>query len=424
MNKIITKICALALLPMSMMAQDLDMSRTLRVDYIFSGDATRQEVSVSELTTFSGWDGRRHNLDVLPLKGFGQLTMTDARTGKVLYRHSFSTLFQEWLNSEEATHTRKAFENVFLMPMPKDSARIRVELQGNHDSLIVCYEHTVRPNDILIRSLDGMTPPPSRYIVRSGDPEEKIDVVMVAEGYTEAEMEDFYAKAEEAAQALFAHEPFKHLKDCFNIIAVALPSKDSGVSIPGKGVWKQTALGSQFDTFYSDRYLTTLNLRRLNDALVGIPYEHIIILANTDNYGGGGIYNSYTLSMTKHRYFRPVVVHEFGHSFGGLGDEYFYDDQYTQFYYPDAEPWEQNLTTLKDFGSKWADMVPKGTPIPTPATKKYAATVGAFEGGGYQSKGVYRPAQECRMKINDWPEFCPVCQRAIERLVEFYCPKK
>ena len=157
---------------------------------------------------------------------------------------------------------------------------------------------------------------------------------------------------------------------------------------------------------------------------MGIPYEHIIILANTDNYGGGGIYNSYTLSMTKHRYFRPVVVHEFGHSFGGLGDEYFYDDQYTQFYYPDAEPWEQNLTTLKDFGSKWADMVPKGTPIPTPATKKYAATVGAFEGGGYQSKGVYRPAQECRMKINDWPEFCPVCQRAIERLVEFYCPKK
>ncbi len=144
----------------------------------------------------------------------------------------------------------------------------------------------------------------------------------------------------------------------------------------------------------------------------------------SDNYGGGGIYNSYTLSMTKHRYFRPVVVHEFGHSFGGLGDEYFYDDQYTQFYYPDAEPWEQNLTTLKDFGSKWADMVPKGTPIPTPATKKYAATVGAFEGGGYQSKGVYRPAQECRMKINDWPEFCPVCQRAIERLVEFYCPKK
>lgn len=424
MKRLITKAIALALLPISMMAQGLDLNRTLRVDYIFSGDINRQEVSVSELTSFEGWYGRRDNLNRLPLKGFGQITMTDARTGKILYCHSFSTLFQEWLNSEEATHTRKAFENVFLLPMPTDSARIRVDLQGNHDKTIVSYEHTVQPEDILIRPIDGLATPPHRYIIKSGDSKEKIDVVMVAEGYTEDEMDDFYAKAQEATDALFAHEPFKHLKDRFNIIAVALPSQESGVSIPGQGVWKQTALGSQFNTFYMDRYLTTLNLKHLNDALAKIPYEHIIILANTDNYGGGGIYNSYTLSMTKHKFFRPVVVHEFGHSFGGLGDEYFYDDMYTQFYYPDTEPWEQNLTTLKDFQSKWADMLSEDTPIPTPATKKFAGTVGVYEGGGYQSKGVYRPAQECRMKINEWPEFCPVCQRAIERLVDFYCPKK
>lgn len=424
MNRTITTICALALLPMGMLAQSLDLERTLRVDYIFSGDATQQEVSLCELTSSSGWYGRRQNLDRLPLKGNGQLTMTDARTGKVLYRHSFSTLFQEWLNSEEATHTRKAFENVFLLPMPKDSARIRVDLQGNHDKTIVSYTHTVRPADILIRSLDGMQVAPYRYIVHSGDAREKIDVAMVAEGYTAEEMDEFYAKAQEASDALFAHEPFKHLKDRFNIVAAALPSRDSGVSIPGQGVWKQTALGSQFNTFYSDRYLTTLNLRRLNDALAGIPYEHIIILANTDNYGGGGIYNSYTLSMTKHHFFRPVVVHEFGHSFAGLADEYFYDDQFTEFYYPDTEPWEQNLTTLKDFQSKWADMLPAGTPIPTQPDAAHTERIGVYEGGGYQSHGVFRAFQECRMKINEWPEFCPVCRRAIERLVDFYVPQK
>lgn len=404
-------------------AQQLDLDRTLRVDYIFSGDATRQEVSVCELTSLAGWAGRRHNLDRLPLKGNGQLTLADARTGKVLYRHSFSTLFQEWLNSEEATRTRKAFENVFLLPMPTDSARLTVTLQGNHGRLLTEYTHTIRPGDILLRPLDGRPTPPHRYILRSGAPEACIDVAMVAEGYTEDEMDDFYAKAREAAEALFAHEPFRHLKDRFNVVAVAAPSPQSGVSIPGQGVWRQTALGAQFDTFYSDRYLTTLNLRHLNDVLTGIPYEHIIILANTDNYGGGGIYNSYTLSMTRHRHFRPVVVHEFGHSFAGLADEYYYDDQYTAFYYPDTEPWEQNLTTLKDFPSKWADMLPQGTPVPTPPDAAHTERIGVYEGGGYQSKGVYRAFQECRMKINDWPEFCPVCRRAIERLVDFYAPR-
>ncbi|MBR1593662.1 MAG: peptidase M64 [Alloprevotella sp.] len=424
MKKLTLTLLAIAAANIGVCAQSLDFGRTLRVDYIFSGDVARQEISVSELTSFKGWAGRRQNLDRLPLKGNGQITMADARTGNTLYCHSFSTLFQEWLNSEEATHTRKAFENVFLLPMPTDSARITVRLLGNHERLLAEYTHTVRPADILLRPLDGLATAPHRYILQSGSAEECIDVAMVAEGYTADEADDFYAKAQEASDALFAHEPFKHLKNRFNIVAVALPSQDSGVSIPGQGVWKQTALGSQFNTFYSDRYLTTLNLRRLNDALAGIPYEHIIILANTDNYGGGGIYNSYTLSMTKHHFFRPVVVHEFGHSFAGLADEYFYDDQYTQFYYADTEPWEQNLTTLKDFQSKWADMLPEGTPVPTPATKSREGAIGVYEGGGYQSKGVYRPFQECRMKINEWPEFCAVCQRAIECLVDFYAPGK
>lgn len=399
---------------------DVDFGRTLRLDYIFSGDAQSQEISLSELTTFAGWAGRRVNMDRVPLRGNGELSMEDALTGRILYRHTFSTLFQEWLSTEEATRVRRAFEAVFLVPMPTDSVRIRVTLRGTHDRLLTEDVRTVNPQDIQIRSLDGRSQAPHRDVWHGGSSDTCIDVAIVAEGYTATEADAFYAKAEEGTEALFAHEPFASLKQRFNIVAVALPSAESGVSIPKQGLWKETALGSQFDTFYSDRYLTTLNLRQLNDALVGIPYEHIIILANTDNYGGGGIYNNYTLTAANHPKFRPVVVHEFGHSFAGLADEYYYDDQYEEYYYPDTEPWEQNVTTLKDFSSKWADLLPTGTPIPTPPDTAHMERIGVYEGGGYQSKGVFCGYQECRMKTNEWPTFCNVCQRAIRRMVSFY----
>ena len=157
--------------------------------------------------------------------------------------------------------------------------------------------------------------------------------------------------------------------------------------------------------------------------MAGIHYEHIIILANTDVYGGGGIYNSYTLTTAHHPMFKPVVVHEFGHSFAGLADEYFYEnDTMTDTYPLDVEPWEQNISTRVNFSSKWEDLLPAGTPIPTPANKWEKFPIGVYEGGGYSAKGIYRPAHNCRMKTNEYKEFCPVCQRAIRRIIEFYVP--
>ena len=160
--------------------------------------------------------------------------------------------------------------------------------------------------------------------------------------------------------------------------------------------------------------------------MAGIPYEHIIILANTDTYGGGGIYNSYTLTTAHHPDFHPVVVHEFGHSFGGLADEYAYTEAPSPQYPYEVEPWEPNITTLIDFDSKWKDMIPEGTAIPTPVATENAdlyTKVGVYEGAGYTQKGLYRPTTECRMKINEAPAFCPVCQRALERLINFYTAK-
>lgn len=379
--------------------------KTLRIDYIFTGSDKDCDIAVAELLSAHGWYGRRTNLKEVPLRGNGQLTMTDKATGDTLYRMSFCTLFQEWQATEEATRVRKSFENVFLVPMPAAPAEITVQLYDFHENVAAKLTHPVAPKDILIRPVGGK--PQTRMLLDSGDSKEKIDVAILAEGYTEGEMDIFFKDAESTVENLLRHEPFKSMKDRFNIVAVASPSEDSGVSVPREGLWKKTAVDSHFDTFYSDRYFTTLHLFKMHDALAGIPYEHIIILANTDTYGGGGIYNSYTLTTAHHKLFGPVVVHEFGHSFGGLADEYAYDDQFVEYYYPDIEPWEQNITTKANFESKWKDLYDQGV-------------VGLVEGGGYQTKGVWRPCEDCRMRTNTAEAFCPVCQRAIERIIRFY----
>ena len=408
----------------------LAQDQTLRIDYIFSGTDKAQEISLDEMSCFDGWAGRRVNLDKVPVRGNGQISMTDKATGKVIWRQSFSTLFQEWQTTEEATHVRKAFENVFLLPMPSAEVVVEVELYDFRGGVSASLSHNVLPSDILIRRMDPVIPP-HRYLHQGGDVKDCIDVAIVAEGYTADEADKFYADAKVAMEAILAHEPFGQYQDRFNFVAVALSSEESGVSVPGKGEWKKTALSSHFNTFYMDRYLTTLRLRQMHDRLCGIPYEHIVILANTDTYGGGGIYNSYTLTTAGHVSFRPVVVHEFGHSFAGLADEYYYDDQFVEYYYPDCEPWEQNITTLFDFTSKWDDMLPKVIGIPTAPVQGNIwesfhegvgmdSMIGVYEGAGYQSKGVYRPFPDCRMKTNAAESFCPVCQRAIARMIEYH----
>lgn len=381
-------------------------SQTLRLDYIFSGTDKSSEISLDEMSRFDGWAGRNVNLTEVPVRGNGQILMTDAQTGDTLYRQSFSTLFQEWQTTVEATRVRKSFENVFLLPMPQTQAKVKIEIYDFYGNVCASLKHDVDPKDILIRQLSPV-PAEHKYLLQSGLPKDKIDVAIVAEGYTKEEMDTFYEDAQKAMDALFRHEPFGKYKDAFNIVAVALESEESGVSVPGEGEWKNTALKAHFNTFYMDRYLTTLRLKNMHDKLCGVPYEHIVILANTDTYGGGGIFNSYTLTTAHHHAFEPVVVHEFGHSFAGLADEYYYDDMYVQYYYPHTEPWEQNITTLKDFDSKWKDMLDAGQ-------------AQLLEGAGYQSKGVYRPAPDCRMHTNKADCFCPVCQRAISRIIEFY----
>lgn len=393
---------------------------TLRIDYSFSGDAKAQHIAIDKLNLMPRWFGKRQHMSELPVEGNGQITVKDHATQKVIYRNSFSTLFQEWLTYDEAQTTQRAFQNVFLVPMPKDTVDITVDLRNNRREVMCTFTHTVVPTDILIKHIGFSNVTPYTTLLQAANTTRCIHIAFLAEGYTEAEMPVFIKDAQTAINALFAHEPFKSMKDRFNIVAVKAPSAESGTSEPSRGIWRHTALSSHFDTFYSDRYLTTLNLNDMHDWLAGTPYEHIIVLVNTDNYGGGGILNSYNLSMTHHPQYCPVVVHEFGHSFAGLADEYAYEQEPIPMYPHDIEPWEPNITTLHNFKDKWEDMIAKGTPTPTPCTKKNETRIGVYEGAGYSLKGVYRGMQDCRMRTNSNPNFCPVCQRAIQRLIDFY----
>lgn len=439
---------------------------TLRLDYIFAGNDHEQHIYLEQLSKQPRWAGRKSRLAETFLQGNGQIEVRDHETQQLVYVWTFSTLFQEWQNEDEARHVDRAFESSYNIPFPLRPVDVSVTLSDKHNKVTSKLTHTVDPKDILIRPI-GDNGIPFQYVWKGQqaagteatkqsrnfvptpyDPFEGvnvtdcIDLAIVAEGYTEQQMGKFYHDCQRAVDALFAWEPFASLKDRFNVVAVAAPSRQSGPSVPHQGIWSQTATGSHYDTFYSNRYLMSQEMHRIYDLLSGVPFEHIMVLVNSDTYGGGGIYNQILYATSDHPTFREVFVHEFGHSYGGLGDEYAYDDMDTEWYPADTEPWEPNLTTLVDFSSKWADLMPSGQPIPTPldpAVPNFrecrgdeaklrllnacTQVVGVFEGAGYQSKGCYRPAQECRMKINEVQDFCPVCARAIRRITDFYTAK-
>lgn len=423
-------------------AQDFDQDFedvTLRLDYVFCGDHAHQAIYFQQAVRTSAWAGRRNHLSEPPLAGNGQIRVLDPETGECMYANSFSTLFQEWQVTGEALHVQRAFENCFQVPFPKHPVDVEVFLVDTHRQVTSCLKHRIDPSDILIRRAvdNGFS---STVVWQGGPLAETVDIVVVSEGYDASEKAKFYSDAERVAQALFHHEPFASRRNQFSVRAVFVPSRESGVSVPRSGHWVDTPMDSHFDTFYSNRYLTTSAQQKVFDAIGTIPFEQVVVLVNTDIYGGGGIYNALTIMNSDHPTFPAVMVHEFGHAFGGLADEYAYGDQVETQYPADTEPWEPNITTLHDFASKWEDMLPVGVPIPTEPDEldrsqdvrrvwhtftqeqkdQLNLKVGVYEGAGYQMKGVFRPVQECRMRINECEEFCPVCARALIRMIDFY----
>lgn len=401
-------------------------TKTCRVDLIFAGNEKDTKVFLEKIIEEPYWGGRVTNLATLRVPGDFRFTVTDSVTNELIYNEGFNTLFREWQTTDEAKRVNKSFENSIIFPFPKSAVKLSVERRTGFNSWEQLLDVMINPEDALIQRT-GMLEIPVKVLRKPAQPSDAVDIAIIAEGYTARELKKFYREAARLADYIASHEPFKKHASRLNFYAVAPPSQQSGVSHPNRGDWKRTALGAHFHTFYSPRYLTSPRHFAIRDVAAAVPYDAIYILANTDEYGGGGIYNFYALTSARGRDARAVTVHEFGHSFAGLADEYFYEggDALDGMYPLHEEPWEPNITTLKHFEHKWLGDLSEGTPVPTPlpvdstlSIDQPASLLGVYEGGGYRTKGIYRPTPDCRMKTNKAAEFCPVCAKAVEERIK------
>lgn len=390
----------------------------LRIDLALAGNSREQSAYLLGLSRESGWVGSPEGL-IDPF-GYGEYYFEAFSGENVIFSRGFNPLFQEWRATEQAKTVDMAMNQTIWMPFPKDSIRLVLYSRNAEDSrLEPFFECSIDPKDKQISYTPLQMPESLLY---SGDPAHKLDLLFIAEGYTKDQMDKFRADAQRFTDYLFEYEPYRSRKEDFNVWYLNTASEEEGVDIPQQDQWRNTLCQSSFYTFYVDRYLTIQDHQRIADAVAATPFDALFVIANETKYGGGGFYNSYSLGTSDNRLSCEVFIHEFGHGFAGLADEY-YDSEtaYDDDYYPAAvEPWEPNITNLVNFESKWKDMIAEGTPIPTPNDSAYAGITGLFEGAGYQPHGMYRPVFECRMLNNTAPAFCPVCQRAISRMIDFY----
>jgi len=399
---------------------DFFIDKACRVDFHFCGDAQHTNVFLDNVKLEPFWGGRHSHLSNDLNLGDFRFRVLDSISSSQIYTDGFSALFREWQTTPEAATVARSFEQTIQFPFPKNAITLIIEKRIDMDHWNELFRYSFSPTDKLIQRTHPKVVP-VEIISKTATPDKAIDIAVIAEGYTANEQGKFYSDAKKLAENLLTHQPFTKYKSRINIYAIAAPSDDSGISLSKDSTWKNTAVGSHFYTFYEPRYLTTMNTFKVRDLAALVPYDAIYVLANTPIYGGGGIYNFYALTAAGNKLSTQVTVHEFGHSFAGLADEYFYDrqDALDGMYDIKTEPWEPNITSLVQFDRKWKAFIQEETPVPTPVNAENKTKVGAFEGAGYLTKGMYRPMFDCRMRTNTAPEFCPVCQQAVERMILF-----
>jgi hypothetical protein len=386
---------------------------SLRYDLEFVGNADTFWVVHNQTKVLKNFVGNQVSGNDERDLGNYRFIINDLPSGERIFQKGFCPVFQEWLLTDEAMKRKRSFYQALYFPMPQNNVRVTIEIRDEKNNWKKIYSDTIYLAD---RSI--LTEKPTYYsfdtIKFSGSPSDKIDVAILSEGYTQNELEKFSADARRMVDTLLRNKPFSIYKDRFNFFAVKVPSVESGSDMPDVNVYKNTAFNSSFNTFDSPRYLTTFDLKPIYDAVDGISWDYLIILVNSERYGGGGFYNFFSLSSSDNSRSHLVFMHEFSHSFAGLGDEYYNaQDSLQASYNKGVEPWEPNLTTLTNFNLKWKKMIDPSTPIPTPRDSIYSDKIGVFEGGGYLSRGVYSPAMSCWMKEFSAGGFCPVCQEAI-----------
>ena len=375
---------------------------TLRLDCLREGSAQGDTVWVEHwIDRSSEWFGSRTQLSDPFDNGDYRVVMRDAATGRELYSRGYSNLFREYKDTPEGKTVKARFEETLLVPMPK--GKVLIALQ-RRDGDMRLQDQTVVPFDPATQRMGGV--PRGGHLSmawgKHGNPSEKLDVAFVMQGFEDEE--SCRNARRRMVDVLFGKEPFASHRDDFNLYFV---EGDAGV---------------EYNTFGADRYAMTLKLWQLHDVLGQTPCDHIIIVLNNEKYGGGAIYNFYSVTSL-HKMAEHVLPHELGHGIGGLADEYVDEElSYSDLHRTRYEPLEPNITNLVDFAGKWQSLLPEGTPVPTPDNKEVPRTengpLGVYEGAGYSSKGVYRPAMHCMMR--DYAPFCPVCRERLEAVMGLY----
>ena len=402
---------------------DYFTENTMRFDFHHSGDSKNEMYHFDRVIREGAWAGSRISL-INPFNyGEQMFRIIDCATGNVIYKNNYCTLFNEWQTTPEATVCNRSFPESVIFPEPKANfiiefyARNKVSKiwEKKYTQTVNVKSHDIAPRKKQCENYD---------IHIGGDIGHSLDIVLLPDGFTEEDKDKFIAACRMWSDALFKYEPFTQNKHRINIRAVWKASNEKGIDKPGIGKWVDNLLDTRFYTFNSERYQMTEEFQKVRDIASSVPYESIFILTNTDKYGGGGIYNYYGLGSAGNTgRTGEVYVHEFGHSLMGLGDEYIEKGNTVSALYPEGkEPWEANLTRFVNFKGKWEEKIAEGTPIPTTIAEGSTEkdwVIGAYEGGGYLEKGIYRGWPECMMKA--LTEFCPICQEAIVRYLDYLC---
>ncbi|TRZ64608.1 peptidase M64 [bacterium] len=417
---VVIALCLFSIANAQVSFDDYFLSKSLRLDYIQGGNDKETEIYLEQLKMEPYWGGSKKNLIDKFNYGDYRLYVNDVKTNKLIYSHGYSSLFQEWQASDEAKTVKRSFYETVLIPYPKEMVKVRIDKRDKNGYYVKKLEYIINPKSYFINP-EANTLYVTKKVLDSGDPSVKVDIVFLPEGYTSEEMTKFNNDVQRFMGYFFNCSPYRENKNNFNVWLVEAPSQESGTDIPGKGIYKKTIMNTSFYTFDVERYCMTQDVKTVRDLAGTVPYDQIIILVNSDKYGGGGVYNYYNIVTSDDAYSDYVICHEFGHGFADLADEYWTSDVAVSDYFNlKVEPWQPNITTLVNFESKWKNMVSTGIPIPTPGEEKYYDKVGAFEGGGYVEKGIYRPMFDCTMKSRKRDGFCPVCKKAIDDMIKFY----
>ena len=415
-----------------------DAGATLRVDFLRTGGHDSESVGLDALIREGPWAGPRTGLVKYGDTGEHRVVMelagpNDAEANadanaeaEVVFALGFSSLFAEWQSTPEARGgMRRAFHETVRVPFPRRPVTLRLESRDGQGDFKTKALIPVDPAGRHIRPPKltwGSIPSIEVQVVAPSD--QALDVLIVGDGYTEADLPKYRRDVARFARALLESAPMRERRDLINVRALEVTSNDRGPTEPRKGLWRFTALSTTFDTFGLARYLTTVDNLAMRDIAGTAPYDTVLIMVNTSRYGGAGVYNLYGIFPSDNEFDEYVLLHEFGHGFAGLGDEYFSSEvTYEGFYTEGVEPWEPNLTALLDPDDvKWGDLIADDTPCPTPPDpERYGGdTVGCFEGAGYQAEGLFRPALDCKMFGKGQTAFCPVCARAIGQLIDHH----